>query len=294
MPSRTTCRQQAIGLPRAASSFAVAALLVAAIPSAHARDWPETAGWTVLEGDDFCGMSLEFEGKGETELLVGQKIDGTTLLIVSNYGWSTVKGEKYDLTFQVDRSQFGGGSAVGSEEGGRKGFATRFQPGFWSALKTGTSLRIFRGNTLVDHLNLQGSAAAGSVVDRCLVHVRSLRDAEERERRRFSHIPDDPFAPTPVASPPKPLGDPANWLSADDYPAAAIAAGHKGRVEISLTVDKLGKVAACKVKLSSGSSLLDDATCSAVTRRARFRPATADDGRPIEGSFDKAMIWALP
>ena len=282
----------------AVTACAIGGLVVAAtlpaVASAATRDWPETAGWTIVEGDDYCGMSLEYEGKGETELLVAQKVDGSTLLIVGNYGWSAVIDAKYDLTFQVNGTQFGGGSAVGSEVGARKGFATKFQPGFWTAFKAGSSLRILRDDTLVDHLNLPGSAAAGSTVDRCVAHVRGLRDAKQRERRRFSHIADDPFAAKVAARAPVPIGSPASWLSADDYPPGAIAAGAQGRLELTLTIDKSGRVGGCAVKTSSGSSLLDAATCSVVTRRARFQPATGDDGNPIDGRFDQALVWTLP
>lgn len=50
---------------------ALAALSLAFVQQAVARDWPETAGWTIIEGDDSCSIFMEFEGKrGEVSVTV--------------------------------------------------------------------------------------------------------------------------------------------------------------------------------------------------------------------------------
>ncbi|SOB80752.1 TonB family C-terminal domain-containing protein [Sphingomonas guangdongensis] len=107
-------------------------------------------------------------------------------------------------------------------------------------------------------------------------------------------IADDPFASKDRARPAEPVGNPAMWVSADDYPPAAIRGGEEGRVQVVLTVDRTGRVGGCDVKAPSGSALLDQAMSSVLTRRARFRPALGDDGKPTEGRYERTMIWALP
>ena len=63
-----------------------------------------------------------------------------------------------------------------------------------------------------------------------------------------------------------------------DYPEAALRSGDFGIVSVLAEVDAEGKVSACHVTESSGSSSLDLATCRLFTLRARFTPATVMRG----------------
>lgn len=279
---------------RRCSGVALAATLLAA-PAAHARDWPETAGWTIIEGDDYCAMQLEYEGKGETVLAVGRNLDNSVLLIVANYSWSAKKDAEYALDFFLGTSAYGGGTSHGTQLGIRKGFATRFEPDFWAAFKAAPSLRIEMGETLVDQLRLSGSAAAAGVVDRCVAYVRGLRATEERERKRFAHIPEDPFAnakqtPAPPRAPPLAF----SWVTNDDYPATALRAGEEGTVTVKLDIAPEGRVRSCTVTSSSGSTTLDTATCTLLQRRARFTLATNEAGAAVAGAIEHKVHWVLP
>lgn len=110
----------------------------------------------------------------------------------------------------------------------------------------------------------------------------------------------------PVAAPPPPppprlkirparaQASIASLFSSDDYPAAAARAGEEGAVGFRLEVGKDGRVGACTITVSSGSSALDSTTCHLVTMRARFRPARNYDGEPTEDSFIGRIIWRLP
>jgi protein TonB len=93
---------------------------------------------------------------------------------------------------------------------------------------------------------------------------------------------------------PMPLGNPAAWVTTLDYPAAAMRANEQGATGFSLRVDKEGRVSECTIKASSGSASLDEATCSLVTRRARFRPAVDAEGRPKDGEYANRVRWVLP
>jgi protein TonB len=71
------------------------------------------------------------------------------------------------------------------------------------------------------------------------------------------------------------------WFTYQDYPEEAQARGQSGDVIARLDVDASGRVKKCAVVVSSGSSSLDDATCSISLSRGKFSPAIGSDGQPV-------------
>lgn len=261
---------------------------------AAARDWPATAGWDIVEGDDYCAMAQEYEGKGDTQLMLGRHLNGSTLLVVSINGWSAKKDQPYNLTFHVDGDEYSGGKSVGyGESHARRGFVTRFDASFIQSVAAGSGLKIYMGDTLVDSLSLTGSAAALVTVNRCVASLRATKAAAERERQRFAHIPDDPFAGAPTGPTP-PRGNPADWITQDDYPASSIRAGEEGTTTIAFTVNSQGRIEDCRVTASSGSPALDQATCRTLARRGRYTPATDAGGKPTSAAGTHTFTWRLP
>lgn len=106
------------------------------------------------------------------------------------------------------------------------------------------------------------------------------------------------FAAAPLhaatATPPKPAGNPGEWVLPGDYPDAARQAGKEGSVRFTLQVDATGAPAGCTVAQSSGDMSLDEATCRLITQRARFTPATDAKGKPVAGSYTNTVRWVLP
>jgi protein TonB len=113
--------------------------------------------------------------------------------------------------------------------------------------------------------------------------------------------PAPPTPPAPVA-PPAPVvskaagakGDPAQWISTDDYPPSAIRAEEEGTTGIAWTINAQGRVENCTVTSSSGSRALDDAACRAITRRGRYSPALDQSGNPITSKSSRRVTWRLP
>jgi protein TonB len=120
-----------------------------------------------------------------------------------------------------------------------------------------------------------------------------------------------PFVPTPTAPPAPPLppappppprrvepaharANLASYVSDADYPSSAIRAEQQGTTGFRLTVGTDGRVTACSVTSSSGSSALDDATCRIMRSRARFTPARDDTGNPTTDSVSSRIRWVLP
>ena len=119
------------------------------------------------------------------------------------------------------------------------------------------------------------------------------------------------YIPTPIAAPPAPpappapapprvnqsagaKGNPADWITQDDYPASALRAEEQGTSAITWTINTQGRVENCRVTSSSGSSALDDAACRAITRRGRYAPAKDQNGNPIASSQSRRVVWKLP
>ncbi|WBH16820.1 energy transducer TonB [Sphingomonas radiodurans] len=117
------------------------------------------------------------------------------------------------------------------------------------------------------------------------------------------------FVPTPVAPPAPPpappappvvskaagaKGDPAQWITNDDYPPSSIRAEEEGTTAIKWTINGQGRVENCVVTASSGSPALDQAACRALVRRGRYSPATDAAGNPIATTQTRRVVWRLP
>lgn len=88
-------------------------------------------------------------------------------------------------------------------------------------------------------------------------------------------------------------GNLAALFSADDYPSDALRKGEQGRTTVQLDIDRDGRVSRCNVVSSSGSSSLDNATCSILAERARFTPARDSNGNRVEDSHTQTIVWQL-
>lgn len=89
-------------------------------------------------------------------------------------------------------------------------------------------------------------------------------------------------------------GAQGDWISMDDYPAAARNAREHGAVTIVWTVRTDGTVGDCRSVHSSGSKALDDAACSAITKRGRYAPPLGADGKPQVRHGMRNVVWILP
>lgn len=271
-------------------------VIAALIPAqSHAKSWPEAGGWTIAEGDDSCGMHDSFEGKGDTELTVVLNLDGSVGVLITNTGWSAVEGEKYEMSWVLDRQQYDGTNiGFGGRYAYRKGFVAKFAASFLEDFARGSSLRILRGEILVDHLSLDGSAAAVAMARRCVAHLQSIKTAAEKERQRLAHIVDDPFAGDKVTAAIaqsgelQPKGMPGRWATNDDYPALAMREEREGKVGFALQVDPAGRIEKCTITSSSGHADLDNETCVLLQRRARFHPSKSG------GTYSNVITWSIP
>jgi protein TonB len=281
------------------SVFAAVAAL-SAMPASAEEYVGEFGGWYVARADEACGMTMDFEGPGETTFTLLKFPDGTVTTSISNMAWSAKKDDRYEVSYLVNGTAYSG-SGLGINDYVKSGFMSKFDPEFAEDFAKGSSLHVYLGEQQIDQLSLDGSAAALAAVDRCLRKVRADLAAAAREKARYAHLPEDPFAGAPVQAPSVdgPRGaSPLNQSSIgrrvmENYPSAALRESRQGTVGLSVSIGADGRVLGCSVTASSGHADLDDAACQGMARYARFSPALDAAGEPTEGSWSTVVTYGL-
>lgn len=276
--------------------YLITALIgVTSTPADAAEIIGDYGGWTVFRGDDNCGMTMEFEGPGSTELTFIKFADGVVSTLITNYEWSAQDGQKYDVTYSLNGSSYSGVS-IGTRSGARGGFVGKFKKSFENDFAQGSSLYVYLGEQQIDQLSLDGTSSAMSAINRCLVRVRVALAEEAQEKAKYAHLPKDPFASSPAMAAnqaPQPI-EQALWLSrVGYYPLDAEREGIEGAVKLTAVVGADGRVRSCRVTESSGSDILDTAACERMQRYARFSPATDSEGAPTDGEYATTVNYRL-
>lgn len=94
--------------------------------------------------------------------------------------------------------------------------------------------------------------------------------------------------------PPRPTGDPGNWITPKDYPTSELARGADGMTAFTISVGEDGNPIECSITGSSGSAALDATACALAKARARFDPARDIDGRKVVGYYSTRVRWVVP
>ena len=147
-------------------------------------------------------------------------------------------------------------------------------------------------------------------VEKQAVPERAIDLSNSNDQAEVTHEDDRvEVIPTPTATytpydPPKtlglkpksavPHGSPARWATTDDYPARDLREENEGVAAFRVVVGTNGRVSACEIVRSSGHPGLDAATCKAVTARARFEPATDENGAKVVGMYGNSVRWQIP
>jgi len=99
---------------------------------------------------------------------------------------------------------------------------------------------------------------------------------------------------SPIRAAAQPLAPLQSLISAEDYPASALAGREQGRPSFRLAVGPDGRVAGCVILTSTGSGALDTSTCRILRARARFTPARDPSGNPVADEYFGQLAWRLP
>lgn len=76
------------------------------------------------------------------------------------------------------------------------------------------------------------------------------------------------------------------------FPRESIASGEEGDVTVRYPIDDKGKVKLCAVQVSSGSLLLDQASCN-IALSFTFKPALGADGAPVASVREQKFAWRI-
>lgn len=99
----------------------------------------------------------------------------------------------------------------------------------------------------------------------------------------------DAAAQRTLQRPATPLTTPQRWFDVTSYPDNAM--GVNGYVQFRLTVDEAGAVQDCAIPSAIKGSVLAQATCVTLTRRARFKPAIDRSGKAVKSYYADTVRW---
>jgi len=92
----------------------------------------------------------------------------------------------------------------------------------------------------------------------------------------------------------QPAGDPASWITPADYPREELRNDVEGTTSFELNIGADGLPKACKIVATSGSRVLDEATCTLLMQRARFLTARDEAGTPVDSTYANRVRWVVP
>lgn len=78
-----------------------------------------------------------------------------------------------------------------------------------------------------------------------------------------------------------------------DFPSGARARRSEGEVAVVLLVRRDGRVGDCRIDRTSGDRDLDEATCTLILDRFRYRPALDMAREPVEDEAGWVQRWTL-
>lgn len=91
--------------------------------------------------------------------------------------------------------------------------------------------------------------------------------------------------PRVIKTPSHPSGNPALWLTTNDYPSDALREYKGGLINFRLTIGPDGKPSKCSIQRAINESLFAQTTCKLLMKRARFSPALDAEGKPVASFF---------
>lgn len=227
--------------------------VAAALLLASQVEWPDAGDWEMARAEDRCLTRLTYEGPGSTELNVSIELDGSSAVLINNQNWSAREGVTYpEMEIVLDQWVYSGPGGLGYISSGyRPGFSMIMPVDFLETFAQAKSLKVYNGDTLVDSLDLEGSAAAVASLRRCLMAVQRQRAAEERERRRWEHIPTDPFSGAAPSDSQQGTNEPVQWRrvppAVDFYPSRALERGVSGSATLTCVAAADGTPTGCSI-----------------------------------------------
>lgn len=267
-------------MKRASLPLLLAALAAATPAAAQQEEWGRRNNLVVYR--DAAGCTSSGAMADGTVVEVREQIGGAVTLRVARKGWRFAPGRSYPIRM-VGAGAAGtvvaDANATGFRDSkGRRGFAIPVAASDLTISSGVAAIDIFEGTRLKPFATIPPPSDADFLRYRCVAALTRT----------------DRGSGKPAATPARPRGKVANFVTNDDYPAAALRAGEQGVSMLRVIVSAKGQVTACNTYRSSGSDTLDNTACSLMARRARYTPALDADGQPTEDEFLMPFDWKLP
>lgn len=284
-----------------ATAILAAALMLTA-PAAAKENSPvslaKTTKWEMNYDEDSCHLLAKF-GQGEDGLLLRmtryEPGDAFTLML---YGkmfddkrvWVPVKIGFGDQPMR--QSQAGAGTTAGKQP-----FIILMNErldGIRSA-NANTELRpvdrAIEAKTTSVTVSLSGQRTYRIETGSLAAPLQAMRDCTDSLVKSWGY---DLKSEATLTKRPTPTGNPASWMTTRDYPLGALRAAQSGIVQFRLDVAATGKVAGCSVLSDFKPDAFSDITCGLLAKRAHFKPARDETGRPTKSYYINQIRFVIP
>ena len=260
-------------------SLTLAVLALGASPAL-----PPSSRW-LIEARGQCTLSRDYDSKG-MPLTIGlrpypfSKIEDLVLVLPTAFILSA-KGNVAKVAFGSSAPIDTYWGSFGTPDSASRVLSISLDRDTLAALETAPSLTVTIGAAAPITVALTGTKQALARLAACdTAAVRALGI--------------DPAEESGIATPAVPTRDPATLIGADDYPSEALRDESQGVSYVVWAIGPEGRVIDCRVGVSSGDPALDAASCGAIMRRARYRPAIATDGKPVVSHAGRRVNWRVP
>jgi len=108
------------------------------------------------------------------------------------------------------------------------------------------------------------------------------------------HLGLDPAVQARLSRKAAPANNAGTWITTQDYPSKPLSRGQQAFLSFRLIVDEKGKAKSCEILRLFGDSDFGNTACEALMRRAKFRPALDEFGKPVASSYQNRIRWSLP
>ncbi|WP_294263625.1 hypothetical protein [uncultured Sphingomonas sp.] len=167
-------------------------LMILAVP-AQGYATRDVGQWKIAAArdGDGCFMTRVYPREGDTTLLFGLSADGSNRLTLLNANWSIKPQDRLTLDYRLSNRRLPKQAAIGLASNDKRGFVSAFDAKFPAQFAAASRLEIFRGETPVERLTLEGTGAAIAELRRC---VTASKAGPAARPAADDAIPRDPFA----------------------------------------------------------------------------------------------------
>ncbi len=249
--------------------------LVAAVAAPQATSSEPV--WDIEIGDARC-FATRRHGDGAIAIEKMPLSDAFSVVIIDQGNPRAVASMSGTLVAEGAASQSGriiGGQAAGGGRMVRITLAGPFDPA-----TLGASLGIRGAGVRTALYPIGDRGALAGFFDRCRATLAARWQIDAMALARVAKLAD------PIS--------PETWLGGEDYPQLESRAEPIGPAVVLIAIGADGRVAECRVVEASGVPYFDEASCQAIRRKGRYRPARDSEGKAVPSWVTRMLVWYPP